>query len=112
VKLYSIPPCLVVNIDQIEIHLVPTVGERSWENKGSKHIQVLGVEDKRQVTLVVSFATNGNLLPGQVVFTCTTFRCLPPLNEGNLKKITKYIQQIIKRCMFSLYNKGCFWPNV
>jgi hypothetical protein len=32
--------------------------------KGLKHIQVLGVEDKRQITLVVSFVANGNLILG------------------------------------------------
>jgi hypothetical protein len=42
----------------------------------SKHIQVLGVEDKRQVTIVVSSTANGNLPPGQVAFTSTTHRCL------------------------------------
>jgi hypothetical protein len=45
------------------------------------------VEDKKQVTLVVSSTANGNILPGQVVFTSTTHRCLPPLNEGKLKCI-------------------------
>jgi hypothetical protein len=77
-KLYWIPPCLVVNTSQNGIHLVLTVGERTWENKGSKHTQVLGVEDKRQITLVVSSTTNGNLLPGQILFIGTTHRCLPP----------------------------------
>jgi hypothetical protein len=38
VKLYFIPLCLMVNNDQIRIHLVPIVGERTWENKGIKHI--------------------------------------------------------------------------
>ncbi len=52
-----------------------------------KHIQVLGVEDKKQVTLVVSSTSNGNLFLGQVVFTRTTFRCLPPSNEGEQKCI-------------------------
>jgi hypothetical protein len=46
-KLYSIPPCLVVNINQTRIHLVPTTIERAWESKGSKHVQVLRLEDKR-----------------------------------------------------------------
>jgi hypothetical protein len=45
------------------------------------------VEDKKQVTIVVSFAPNENLLLGQVVFTHTTHRCLPPSNEGKLKCI-------------------------
>jgi hypothetical protein len=87
VKLNLIPPCLVVNTDQTRIHLVPTPGERTWESKGSKHIQVLRVEDKRQVTLVVSFTVNGNLLLEQVVFISTTHRSLPPSNEGKQKCI-------------------------
>ncbi len=44
VKFNSIPPCLVVNTKEIGIHFVPIDGEKTWENKGSKHIQVLGVE--------------------------------------------------------------------
>ncbi len=36
---------------------------------------------------MVSSATNGNLFPKQVVFTCTTHRCLPPSNERKLKCI-------------------------
>jgi hypothetical protein len=54
----------MVNTNQTKIHLVPTFGERTWENKGSKHIQVLGVENMKQVILVVFSTTNGNLLHG------------------------------------------------
>jgi hypothetical protein len=32
-KAYNIPPSLVVNSDQINIHLVPIVGERTWESR-------------------------------------------------------------------------------
>ncbi len=87
VKLYLIPACLVVNTDKTGIRPVPTIGERAWESKVSKDIQILGVEEKRQVTLVVYSTTNGNLLLGQVVFTSTTHRCLPPSNEGKQKCI-------------------------
>ncbi len=64
VKLYSIPPCLVVNSEQFGIHLVLTIGKRRWESKG---IQVLGLEGKKQVTMVVSFIANEYLLPRQIV---------------------------------------------
>jgi hypothetical protein len=64
VKLYPILPCLVVNSEQFGIHLVSTIGERTWESKG---IQVLGVENKRQVTMVVSSIANEYLLPRQFV---------------------------------------------
>ncbi len=46
VKAYDIPPSFVVNSDQTNIHLVPTIGEHTWENMGSKHINVFGIEDK------------------------------------------------------------------
>jgi hypothetical protein len=46
VKDYNIPPTLVVNSDQTCVHLILIVIERTWDFKGSKHIQVLEVEDK------------------------------------------------------------------
>jgi hypothetical protein len=87
VKLYFIPLCLMVNNDQIKIHLVPIVGETTWESKGTKHIQVLGVEDKRQITMVVSSLANGYLFPRKVIFTSIMHKCLPPSNEGKIKCI-------------------------
>jgi hypothetical protein len=47
VKAHSIPPELVVNTDQTGIHLVPTGGAHTWALKGSKHVLVHGIEDKR-----------------------------------------------------------------
>lgn len=32
--------CLVVNNDKIGIHFIPIAKERTWENKGTKQIQV------------------------------------------------------------------------
>ena len=46
-KLHDIPPSLVVNLDQIGIHLVPTGGARTWEKNDSKHVCVHSKEDKR-----------------------------------------------------------------
>ncbi len=66
--MYNIPPCLVVNTDQIEVHLVPIRRDQTWERKGTKDIQVIGIEDKRQITILVSFSTKGSMLPLQVVF--------------------------------------------
>jgi len=47
-------------------------------NEKEKKIHVLGIIDKRQIIVVVSFSTNGNLLPLQIIFTRSTIRCLPP----------------------------------
>jgi SepF-like predicted cell division protein (DUF552 family) len=38
-----------------------TYYKRTWEKKGAKYIQVISVEDKKQVTIVVSLIVNGNL---------------------------------------------------
>jgi hypothetical protein len=53
-KTYNIAPHLLVNIDQTRLHVVPIVRERSWEGRRTKQIQVLSVEDKRQLTIVAS----------------------------------------------------------
>jgi hypothetical protein len=47
-KAYSIPPTLVVNNDQIKVHLIPNKSEITWEPKATKHVQVLGLKDNRQ----------------------------------------------------------------
>ncbi len=77
VKTYNVPALIVINMDQIRIHLVPTCGEKIWGKKGSKYIHVLGVEDKRQIIIVVSSITNGSSLPLQIIFIGSTTRCLP-----------------------------------
>jgi hypothetical protein len=63
VEMYNIPPCLVINTNQIGVHLVPTRVDRTWERKGAKHIQVLGIKDKREIIIVLSSLANGSMLP-------------------------------------------------
>jgi hypothetical protein len=82
VKIHSIPSELVVNTDQTGIHLVPTRGARTWEKKGARHVNVHGIEDKRQITVAASLSAKGNVLPFQVIFQSLTKRSLPPLNDG------------------------------
>ena len=61
IKLYNIPPSLVVNIDQTNKHLVPLGGDKTWKKKGSKDVGVIGGDDKRTITACVSSAANGFL---------------------------------------------------
>jgi hypothetical protein len=57
--------------------------------KGTKDMQVLGPKDKRQITMVVSSSAARDLFPPQIVFTSkTTFKSLPPNNQGK----TNYIK--------------------
>jgi hypothetical protein len=82
INVHNIPPQLVVSTDQTGIHLVPTGGVRTWETKGSKHVNVHGVEDKRQITVGVSSAAIREVLPFQIIFQGLTSRSLPPLIDG------------------------------
>jgi hypothetical protein len=56
--------------------------------KRKKNINVLGIRDKRQITIAVSFSTDGNLLPLQIIFIGSTIRCLPPRSVGKVYCLT------------------------
>ncbi len=75
-SMHSVPNCLVVNFDQMGVHLKP-FSERTYEVKGAKQVLNLGKEDKRQFTVLGSAAANGVLLPFQVVFQGKTGQVLP-----------------------------------
>lgn len=45
---YDIPPELIINFDQANVNIVP-VGDYTLEKSGSKQVQIIGLEDKRQV---------------------------------------------------------------
>jgi len=55
-----------VNSDKTEIHLVPNNGEKTWEPKGTKHVQVLHLEDESQMTMFISSNIVKNLFPPQI----------------------------------------------
>ncbi len=49
VMAHNIPQELVLNTDQIGIHIVPTCGDKTWETKGSQNVKVHGMEEKCQI---------------------------------------------------------------
>ena len=52
-----------------------------WDTKGIKQVSVHGLEDKRQITVVVSSAATEEVLAFQVVFQGFSSRSLPSLND-------------------------------
>lgn len=46
---YDIPPELIINFDQANVNIVP-VGDYTLEKSGSKQVQIIGLEDNRQVS--------------------------------------------------------------
>ena len=67
---------LVINWDQTGIKYVP-VSQWTMERKGSKRIEVEGINDKRQITAVFGGSLTGDFLPVQLVYEGTTLRCYP-----------------------------------
>ena len=72
----DIPTDLVINWDQTGIHYVP-VSNYTMEKEGSKRIELVGIEDKRQITAVFSGTMSGVFLPMQLIYQGKTPKCLP-----------------------------------
>ena len=52
VKDNEIPPELIINFDQTNVNIIP-VGDYTLEKSGAKQVQIIGLEDKRQVSVCV-----------------------------------------------------------
>ncbi len=67
----EIPHELVINWDQTGIHYVP-VGQRTMEKAGSKRVEIVANDDKRQITAVLAGTLTGDFLPPQLIYKGTT----------------------------------------
>lgn len=75
VEFDEIPHELIINWDQTAIHYVP-VGSWTMEKEGSKRVEIVGVDDKRQITAVFAGSLTGNYVPPQLIYKGTTKCCL------------------------------------
>lgn len=80
-QIYSVHPSLVVNMDQTGVHLAPA-DIRTYAERGSKHVAVIGAEDKRQITACIASSLDGDLLPLQLIFQGKTDACHPPATDS------------------------------
>ncbi|ELT87687.1 hypothetical protein CAPTEDRAFT_199284 [Capitella teleta] len=72
----DIPPEMIVNFDQTGLSIVPT---SSWTlaEKGAKQVEIVGLDDKRQITALLGCSLTGDLLPLQLIYTGKTDKCHP-----------------------------------
>ena len=75
----EIPPELVINFDQTGVYYVP-VSSWSMEVEGAKRVEVVGKDDKRQITAIFGISMSGDFLPIQLVYQGKTAKCLPSFN--------------------------------
>lgn len=76
VVMEDIPHELILNWNQTGLKLVPS---STWtmERQGSKCVEMIGVNDKRQITAVFCGSLIGEFLPLQLIYKGKTARCLP-----------------------------------
>ena len=72
----DIPQPLIINWDQTGTHFVP-VSEWTMEVKGSKRMEVAGLNDKRQMTVVLAGTASGEFLAPQLIYSGSTSKSLP-----------------------------------
>ena len=73
---HSIPQALIINLDETGLKLLP-VSDWALGLQGTTKVKVVGVDDKREITGVVTASMAGELLPLQLLYTGTTERCHP-----------------------------------
>lgn len=79
VEMEEIPQDLILNWDQTAVNYVP-VSNWTMAKEGSKKVPIAGIDDKRQITLVLAAAMTGKLLPLQLVYQGKTKVCLPTVD--------------------------------
>ena len=80
VHMEEIPFDLIFNWDQTGLHVVPG---STWtmEEKGRKRVEIIGMDDKRQITAVICGTMTDHLLPFQLIYSGMTKACLPKVAE-------------------------------
>ena len=76
VSMENIPPELIMNWDQTGIKLVPS-SNWTMEKIGTQRVEIVGVNDKRQITAVFFGTLTGDFLPIQLIYQGKSPRCHP-----------------------------------
>ena len=71
VSMDEIPKELIINFDQTGIHYVP-VSNWKMAEEGAKRVELVGKDDKRQLTAVFAGSMSGEFLPPQLVYQGVT----------------------------------------
>ena len=88
VETWNIPHVLIINWNQTGSKLVP-VSEWTMEREGTKQVAIIGQEDKREVTVLMSVTASGILLPFQVIYRGKTIGCHAKVTFPNDWNITQ-----------------------
>ena len=74
VKEHKIPDELIINLDETPLRFVP-VDKYTMEKIGAKQVPLVGKEDKREITALLSCTASASFLPPQLIYEGKTDRC-------------------------------------
>ena len=75
----DIPEELIINWDQTGLKSVP-VSDWTFAERGSKQVEIAGLDDKCQITVLLTCTMNGKLLHTEFIYASKTPACLPKVN--------------------------------
>ncbi|KAF8600579.1 hypothetical protein BDV93DRAFT_447224 [Ceratobasidium sp. AG-I] len=79
----DIPACCIVNADQTQV--VYNMGsDVSWAPTGERQVSIVGVEEKRALTLLQAISMSGDVLPFQAIYVGKSSRSLPTATAPSL----------------------------
>ena len=85
IKKYDIPADLIVNSDQTQVLYAP--GNRlTWAETGAKQVSLIGGDEKRAFTVMVSVAASGYPLPLQAIYAGKTALSRPSVTADCYKE--------------------------
>lgn len=105
IKEEDIPAELWVNSDQTQAVYAP--GDKmTWAETGSKQVPVIGTEEKRAITILVSVVSDGTVLPMQAIYSGKTDRSRPSKNAPKFNDLVD--------AGFLLQESGTatYWSNI
>ncbi|VDI50083.1 Hypothetical predicted protein [Mytilus galloprovincialis] len=83
---YQVPPQLIFNFDQTGLKIVP-VSNWTLEMEGSKQVDIIGLEDKREITGLLGSTSDGCLLPPQILYQESHW--------SNEQSMVRYIETVL-----------------
>lgn len=106
---HCIRPRLIINSDQTGIILVPAANY-SFDDVKATNVKVIGQEEKRAITAVVSSSFDGQLLPLQLVFggqdkNMLIKRAVPSINDP-------HVREAVERHHFHLTQTPSHWSTL
>ncbi|TEB26241.1 hypothetical protein FA13DRAFT_1756419 [Coprinellus micaceus] len=104
IKEFDIPSSLWVNSDRTQVIYAP--GDKmTWAETGAKQVGSVGVEEKRVFTLMVSIASDGQVLPFQAIYEGKTEKSVPSKDARNRRECDDI------GCCFHFSGMKTYWSN-